>query len=88
MPSTEDCKRILFKLGMKYGVSPNLISTRLLDASDKQSMLDGELDAEVLNVAVRCWIDAGIPDYANGSGEPYDFKYRDALAAREKESKL
>lgn len=62
----EDCQRILFKVGIKFGVSPALISTRLLDAQDKCDMLNGEVPIEMLEVAVKAWMDAGQPDYANG----------------------
>ena len=66
----EDCKRILFKVGIKFGVSPKLISERLLDAQDKCDMLNGEIPVEMLEVAVKAWMDAGQPDYANGLTEP------------------
>ena len=62
----EDCKRILFKVGIKFGVSPKLISERLLDAQDKCDMLNGEVPIEYLEVAVQAWMDAGQPDYAKG----------------------
>lgn len=68
--TTEDCKRILFKVGIKFGVSPRLISERLLDAQDKCDMLNGEIPVEMLEVAVKAWMDAGMPDYANGHTEP------------------
>lgn len=65
-----ECKSILFKVGIKFGVSPALISTRLLDAQDKCDMLNGEIPVEMLEVAVKAWMDAGQPDYANGLTEP------------------
>lgn len=64
--TTEDCKKILFKVGIKFGVSPKLISERLLDAQDKCDMLNGEVPIEYLEVAVKAWMDAGQPDYAHG----------------------
>jgi len=64
--TTEDCKRILFKVGIKFGVSPKLISERLLDAQDKCDMLNGEVPIEYLEVAVQAWKDAGMPDYSKG----------------------
>lgn len=70
MLTAEECKRILFKVGIKFGVSPALISTRLLDAQDKCDMLNGEVPVEMLEVAVKAWQDAGMPDYANGHTEP------------------
>lgn len=84
MPSIKACKKILFQLALRYGVSPNLLSTRLLDASDKQLMMDGEITTDVLDVAVRCWIECGVPNYADGSSEPFDFSYSAALIARAK----
>lgn len=70
MLTKEDCKKILFKVGIKFGVSPRLISERLLDAQDKCDMLNGEVPIEMLEVAVKAWQDAGMPDYANGHTEP------------------
>jgi hypothetical protein len=66
MLTKEDCKRILFKVGLKFGVSPKLISERLLDAQDKCDMLNGKVPIECLEVATQTWMDAGQPDYAHG----------------------
>lgn len=66
----KECQTILFKVGLKFGVSPSLISTRLLDAQDKCDMLNGEIPIEYLEIAVQAWMDAGMPDYANGHSEP------------------
>jgi hypothetical protein len=68
--TTDDCKKILFKVGIKFGVSPKLISERLLDAQDKCDMLNGEIPIEYLEVAVKAWQDAGMPDYASGLTAP------------------
>lgn len=75
MPTETDCKRLIFKVAISLGVSPNLIATRLLGASDKHLMLDGEIDEDVLRAAVKCWMDAGVPNYAEGSLEPIDWGY-------------
>lgn len=75
MPTETDCKRLIFKVAISLGISPNLIATRLLDASDKHLMLDGEIDENVLRVAVKCWMDAGVPNYAEGSSKPIDWGY-------------
>lgn len=72
--STDDCKKILFKVGIKFGVSPKLISERLVDAQDKCDMLNGEIPIEYLEVAVKAWQDAGMPNYASGLTAPYDPK--------------
>lgn len=72
--TTDDCKKILFKVGIKFGVSPKLISERLLDAQDKCDMLNGEVPIEYLEVAVKAWQDAGMPDYASGLTVPYEPK--------------
>lgn len=63
--TTDDCKKILFKVGMKFGVSPKLISERLLDAQDKCDMLNGEIPIEYLEIMVKAWMDAGQPDEVN-----------------------
>lgn len=66
MPTRDECKRILSRVGLKLGVSPNLISSRLLDPYDKELMLSGEVTFEILCVATKMWMDAAMPDYANG----------------------
>ena len=48
-----------------------LISTRLLSKEDKQDMLNGLVPVDSLMTAVKCWMAAGMPDYANGLTDPY-----------------
>lgn len=67
----EQCQKKLFNLGIKLGVSPKLISTRLLSNEDKQDMLEGLIPDEALECHVKCWMEAGMPDYANGLTERY-----------------
>ena len=69
--TAEQCKKILFNIGIKLGVSPRLISTRLLSREDKDDMLNGLLPIEALETHVKVWMDNGMPDYANGKTEPY-----------------
>ncbi len=66
----DECKKILFKIGIKLGVSPKLISERLLDDNDKCDMLNGDLSIASLEAATELWRDAGMPDYANGRSIP------------------
>lgn len=75
MPTPEECKRKLFRIGMRLGVSPRLISTRLLSGEDKRDMVDGLLDTHSLETGVSVWMDCGMPDYAKGSTEPYNAFY-------------
>jgi hypothetical protein len=70
MPTKEECKRIISNVGWLCGCSPRLIATRLLSEDDKQDMLNGDLSLEVLECAVKVWMDNGMPDYANGLTEP------------------
>ena len=72
----EECKKILSKLGLKLGVPPNLIATRLLSAEDKQDMLEGNLSIAYLEEAIEVWRDNGMPDYAHGNTEPYEAEKR------------
>lgn len=61
-------------------VKVELISTRLLSKQDKQDMLDGLVPDEALYVATKAWLDAGMPDYANGHTERFkDFYDRLAM---------
>lgn len=76
MPTAEECKKTIFNLGIKFGVSPKLIATRLLSKEDKDDMLRGNLPIESLECAVKMWVDAGLPDYANGFTEPFRENFR------------
>lgn len=71
MPTRDECKRILSRIGFKLGVSPALISTRLLSEDDKKDMLEGNLPIDSLELHVKLWIEAGMPDYAHGDDKPY-----------------
>ena len=70
MQTREQCQKIIFNIGLKFGVSPKLIATRLLSEEDKQDMLYGDLPIEALECAVKRWMDAEMPDYAHGVTEP------------------
>jgi hypothetical protein len=65
------CKRKLFNLGIKLGVSPKLIATRLLSNKDKQDMLDGLISDESLVTGVKVWMEGGMCDLAGAKFEPY-----------------
>lgn len=69
--TTDECKKILFRLGIEFGVPPALISTRMLNAQDKCDMLNGDLTIVELRQSVKVWRDAGMPDTANGNSIPY-----------------
>lgn len=71
MPTKQECQKKLFNLGIKYGVSPKLISTRLLSAEDKEDMLNGLISDEELDCHVKVWKENGMCNYADGSGKPY-----------------
>ena len=76
MLTKEQCKKILFNLGIKLGVSPRLISDRLLDDHDKCDMLNGDLPIASLEAATELWRDSGMPDYANGRSIPLKEKIK------------
>lgn len=67
MKTIDECKKIIFKIGIKLGVSPKLISTKLLTESDKQDMLCGEISDEALEAHVNTWMASGMPDFAHGN---------------------
>ena len=69
--SVEHCKNLLMELGKMMCVKAELISMRLLSKEDKQDMLNGNLPLEALVTGVELWINAGMPDYANGNTTPY-----------------
>jgi hypothetical protein len=59
------CQQLLFKIGMKLGVSPKLISSRLLSIEDKEDIMAGVIDSEYLETAVIVWMNNGMCDYVN-----------------------
>lgn len=69
--TVRECKNLLFKLAIKHGVAPNLISERLLSKSDKEDMLNGLLPFETLDCAVKLWANYGMCNYSDGSGGWY-----------------
>lgn len=69
--SVEQCKDLLIMIGRMLCVKAELISTRLLSKDDKQDMLNGLVPIDSLITHVKCWIAAGMPDYANGKTDPY-----------------
>lgn len=75
MPSRDECKKILSKLGFKLGVSPSLIATRLLSEDDKQDMVNGDLPLDALECHIKVWKDNGMPDYAHGKTDPMEKKF-------------
>jgi len=68
MKTQSECKRILFKLGVEFGVSPKLISERLLSEEDKISMLNEEITEEVLRYHVQAWKASGFEDLVGSIG--------------------
>ncbi len=65
MLTTDQCKKIIFNLGLKFGVSPRLISENLLNSDDKRAMLNGDIPLGSLETHVAVWKDNGMPDYVN-----------------------
>lgn len=63
MPTADECRRMIFNVGVKLGISPKLIATRLLSEEDKNDMLSGLVDAQYLEQAVRVWSENDSPDY-------------------------
>lgn len=62
MPTERECKSIILKLAVKHGVSPKLISERLLSTHDKNDMIKGDLTYEILDISVYLWKDSGCCD--------------------------
>jgi hypothetical protein len=71
MPTQQECKKILFNLGLKLGVSPRLIATRLLSDEDKEDMVNGLIPLDALETHVKVWMDNKMPDYVNGLSDAY-----------------
>ena len=67
----QECQKKLFDIGLKLGVSPKLIATRLLSKDDKDDMLQGLISDDSLLTAVKIWQENGMPNYENGTCELY-----------------
>lgn len=65
--SVEECKKMLFKLAIKHGVAPKLISERLLSKDDKEDMLQGLITFETLDCFVAVWKEYGMCNHVDGS---------------------
>lgn len=70
MPTKDECKKILSKIGFKLGVSPGLISTKLLSYDDKQDMMSGDLSIETLEANIVAWLEGGMPDCNKNNSDP------------------
>jgi hypothetical protein len=68
----EQCQKILFNLGIKLGISPKLISERLLSDLDKVDMMGGVISIEALEYAIGAWRGCGMPNYAHGKDIPHE----------------
>jgi hypothetical protein len=62
---------MLVRAGLKHGVSPSLISTRLLSEVDKADMRNGLIEQQALNEHVEVWKLAHMPEYSKGHIKPY-----------------
>ncbi len=70
--TVDECKRMLFKLAIKHGVAPKLISERLLSKEDKEDMLAGLISFETLDFFVTVWKEYGMCNHVDGSMKPHE----------------
>lgn len=70
-------------MGIKLGVSPRLISERLLSDNDKDDMREGLITIEALEANTVAWIKNGMPDYAHGNLETYEEEKRRTRSKQE-----
>lgn len=70
--TVDECRRMLFRLAIKHGIAPRLISERLLSKEDKNDMLDGHVSFLTLDCTVAVWKEQGMLNYADGSAMPYE----------------
>jgi hypothetical protein len=62
---------MLFKAAVKHGVSPKLISERLLSKEDKEDMLNGLVSFETLDCFITVWKANKMYNCSDGSGAFY-----------------
>jgi hypothetical protein len=58
---------MIFNAGIKLGVSPRLIATRLLSPEDKEDMTKGLISIVELEAAIAVWRDNGMLDYVGNN---------------------
>lgn len=59
----QECQKAIFNLAVEFGVSPKLITARLLDESDKVDMMEEVLTIEALRAHIGAWKANGMMDY-------------------------
>lgn len=64
--SDAQCKKLISNAAWYCGVSPRLITTKLLSEQDKQDMRNGEPPQEALTNHVEAFRDAGLPNRRAG----------------------
>ena len=69
MPTIPECKTILFNLGIRFGISPVLISSLLLNDLDKSDIVSGSIGIVELEAAIEVWKGNGFPDYVGNKKE-------------------
>lgn len=57
-------------------MSPNLITTRLLDDLDKEAMMGGEISIEALEAHTEVWKGSGMPNYTHGKTVSLEWEKR------------
>lgn len=76
MLTDKQCKELIRSLSWVLGISPRLITERLLDEIDKNDIRQGVLNYDALKLNIELWRDNGMPDYANGKLQPYESEQR------------
>ena len=79
MRTDSECKKIISQIAWEVGVSPALISTRLLSDDDKNDIRAGLIDRGSLRVAVEVWIKNGMPNYSKGLDIPMRYEKMNSL---------
>lgn len=62
----QECKKLIFRVAIQCGVSPNLITTKLLSDDDKQDMRNGELSEIAPLCHVTTFREAEFPSRKTG----------------------
>lgn len=60
MKTKDECRKMIFKAGIKLGVSPKLISLGLLNELDKSDLMQGLVSQDALESYAEVWRDSGM----------------------------
>ena len=57
MRTIKECKKLIFAVAVRLGVSPRIIMTECLTADDKKDIESGEITLDALILHIKYWLE-------------------------------